>query len=358
MISKKMLALMLLCFAANLASATDNCSTKPGVSMLQQNSEQSRMASLVDQQDYEEDNGNEGEGLGSGSLSLEQVTTEGTTASPELQITNVIESNQKGSQPQIVPITGATVQYASDRGTYQFQNIAPKYKGSYYIQGENYKGIGDQGFTTNLPVIVYVVMDSRQQRGRNPPTGFVRSGSETMEFSHKVPLPGDPYTFFVYKKSFPAGQVRFAFKKEYTTGGFESGGMNGIFIAAVAEIQASATASASGTYSSHTPDKAIDGHSNTAWNAPAHPVQWLKLTWQRVMEIVSIEAEVAQHPSGSTSHEVYGDGVKLFTWSGTTSDGQKLTHTFTPAVQMTQLVIKTTTSPSWVAWREIKVVGK
>ena len=70
----------------------------------------------------------------------------------------------------------------------------------------------------------------------------------------------------------------------------------------------------------------------------------------------------SQYPNGATVHRVLGRGSAdsyrlLHEFSGNTQDGDVLEYS--PSVPWTAIrfvKVETTSSPSWVAWREIEVV--
>ena len=72
---------------------------------------------------------------------------------------------------------------------------------------------------------------------------------------------------------------------------------------------------------------------------------------------------IAQTPPGPTTHELWlGDGSgsralyqRLI--SDHTEDGQALEITIDPPRNITEVLIRTVQSPSWVAWREVRVFG-
>ena len=133
------------------------------------------------------------------------------------EIINVV-SDGKAVPPvavNLVRIEAATVKFATNR-VYQFKNIDASFQGDFFVQGDNDKGTGDQGFTTNFPVTVYAVMDSRVEHAERAPEGFVASGA-TMDFTHEA----DTLAFPLYEKDFGPGSVTFQFRE---------GGMNGIII--------------------------------------------------------------------------------------------------------------------------------
>ena len=83
------------------------------------------------------------------------------------------------------------------------------------------------------------------------------------------------------------------------------------------------------------------------------------------MEIAEIRLTVSQFPEGNTIHVLYGSEgisperfVQVHIFSGTTADSDVLVfHPEEPLRGVRLLRIETTTSPSWVGWREIEVIA-
>ncbi|MGE0043819.1 MAG: LamG-like jellyroll fold domain-containing protein, partial [Vicinamibacterales bacterium] len=117
-------------------------------------------------------------------------------------------------------------------------------------------------------------------------------------------------------------------------------------------LPAGATYTASSSWSS-SPAMAFDGNPDTGWNAGAHPVQWIEVDFGSPQTLTGITGLVGQLPAGNTVHQVTLDGQASFTWSGYTTGGQTLTHTFATPQTAQRVRITTTSSPSWVAWPEI-----
>jgi glucose/arabinose dehydrogenase len=121
------------------------------------------------------------------------------------------------------------------------------------------------------------------------------------------------------------------------------------------------TATASGGQDSAA--KAIDGNPDTAWGAGGYPVQWFMVTLDKFYLVSRIELLITLAPAGKTSHEVWlGDSSGGLTLYKTltnvpTTDGQTLTVTLDPAQPVNRVMIRTTSGPSFVAWREVRVFG-
>jgi hypothetical protein len=122
-----------------------------------------------------------------------------------------------------------------------------------------------------------------------------------------------------------------------------------------------ATATASASIAGHEPSKAIDGLQSTAWIAGGGPPQHLDVQLPATVSVDQIQLLVEQDPAGPTEHRVLvrGDSggfhlVKAF--QRTTEGGDWLVFAPAQAVDGVRTVrIRTETSPSWVAWREIRV---
>ena len=122
-------------------------------------------------------------------------------------------------------------------------------------------------------------------------------------------------------------------------------------------LPAGTTFSASSSYAGAGPAMAFDGNPATLWNAGAHPIHWIEVDFGSPQELSGIHALVSQSPAGNTVHQVSLDGILAFTWSGNTSDYQWLDHAFAAPQTARRVRITTTSSPSWVAWFEIQILG-
>ncbi len=124
-------------------------------------------------------------------------------------------------------------------------------------------------------------------------------------------------------------------------------------------VSGSAHASAGGE-SSHL---AMDGSEETFWNAQGSASQWLLVALDEFYMADRIELVVTQAPAGPSTHEVWlgnDSGVRtLFTRLADvhTEDGQTLELAIEPPRVINEVLVLTRDSPSWVAWREIRVFG-
>ena len=132
---------------------------------------------------------------------------------------------------------------------------------------------------------------------------------------------------------------------------------------ALVELHQVASISASASLPGDPPANAVDGDPETAWNSGAAPRQWIRFEFDEPRRISSIHLVAAQDPAGETVHRIWGglteDSVQLLhEFIGSTSDGDVLQYEWpSPVDGVKILYVITTESPSWVAWREIRVAG-
>lgn len=111
------------------------------------------------------------------------------------------------------------------------------------------------------------------------------------------------------------------------------------------------------------PKKAADGNLQTQWGAGAHAPQWIQIDLQTFATIVGMRLTVAQYPDGATTHQIlagasFSDLKLVHEFNGLTADNQILEVTFPePLTGIRYVQVLTTESPSWVAWKEIEILG-
>lgn len=125
-----------------------------------------------------------------------------------------------------------------------------------------------------------------------------------------------------------------------------------------------AAAIASQSLPDQAPANAVDGNPESQWGAGSHAPQWIQIDLGKPSAITAVRLTVAQYPAGDTVHQI---------WAGAAQDSLKLIHGFdeatadnqvlefrppTPINGIRYLRILTTSSPSWVAWREVEVLGQ
>jgi len=112
----------------------------------------------------------------------------------------------------------------------------------------------------------------------------------------------------------------------------------------------------------------IDGSASTFWNSLLYPSSspgdppFVRFDFDQPREVEGIELVVAQTPNGNTVHELWlmdedGEwGTSAFTtFQQNTSDGQTLAYRISPAKPVLAVYVRTTRSPSFVAWREVRI---
>ena len=108
---------------------------------------------------------------------------------------------------------------------------------------------------------------------------------------------------------------------------------------------------------------AFDGEEETMWSAGGPPSHWVQVVLDDNYTVAKMELVVTQAPPGPTTHEVWlenGSGVwTLHTRFADlyTEDGQTLELPILPPREIEQALILTRDSPSWVAWRDIRIFG-
>lgn len=108
---------------------------------------------------------------------------------------------------------------------------------------------------------------------------------------------------------------------------------------------------------------AIDDDPSTVWSAQQPAPQWFSVALDDLYLVNRIQLEVTQAPAGPTSHEIWlgnGSGTRTLFASLRrvhTDDGQLLDIELSPPLAVDEVFVLTLDSPSWVAWREVKVFG-
>lgn len=110
---------------------------------------------------------------------------------------------------------------------------------------------------------------------------------------------------------------------------------------------------------------AVDGAPGTQWIAGGGPPQWIEIDLGALFDVETIELLVAQFPNGETHHRVLvgarrGELRRVADLRGNTTDGDVLTVSLDGAAGagVRYVRIETVNSPSWVAWREVRVIGR
>jgi hypothetical protein len=123
--------------------------------------------------------------------------------------------------------------------------------------------------------------------------------------------------------------------------------------------------SASQTAGGSSPSFAFDGNLVNNWNAGWWPLQWIEVDLQQARALGRIRLHVEQSPAGETTHEVWisnnpigaslGGATLAHVFTGPTASGQVLEVVWDPTETARYVQVRTTVSPSWVAWREVQI---
>lgn len=126
--------------------------------------------------------------------------------------------------------------------------------------------------------------------------------------------------------------------------------------------RAGATITASSTEPGSDPSRVADG-TDAHWSAGAHAPQSITIDLGAPAAMAAIELVVDQYPAGRTVHRLQwavteGDFNTGIVFDGVTESGDVLRAAWGfERPTMRYIRVTTTTSPSWVAWREINVYG-
>ncbi len=122
--------------------------------------------------------------------------------------------------------------------------------------------------------------------------------------------------------------------------------------------------SASLSLAEEPPQQAIDDNPASQWGAGADAVQWIEVDLENTFSITEIRLLVAQWPEGQTLHRVQvraSEGESYITvheFNESTQDNDWLIHIPDQPLENVRFIrIQTVSSPSWVAWKEIEVIG-
>lgn len=110
---------------------------------------------------------------------------------------------------------------------------------------------------------------------------------------------------------------------------------------------------------------AVDGNRRSWWGSGAPPPQWIEVDLEGNYVVSEVQLLPSQSPAGETVHRLLFKGTAtdgrfllMHEFSGPTSDTQWLSYSLPEPVRGVRFVrIETTSSPSWVSWREIQVIA-
>jgi hypothetical protein len=110
------------------------------------------------------------------------------------------------------------------------------------------------------------------------------------------------------------------------------------------------------------PQNAVD-REESGWNSGDYAPQWLEIDLQRPATVTLVRLVVNQYPAGETVHQLWGGGPGeelrlLHEFRGLTDTNHVLAfQPETPLANLQTIRVRTTESPSWVAWNEVEVYG-
>ena len=108
---------------------------------------------------------------------------------------------------------------------------------------------------------------------------------------------------------------------------------------------------------------AIDDNEETIWSAKQGAPQWYSILLDDLYLVDRVEMVITQSAPGPTTHQIWlGHGSGLRTLHRRLSDvhtqeGQTLSVAIDPPQLLEEVLVVTLHSPSWVAWRELRVYG-
>jgi RNA polymerase sigma factor (sigma-70 family) len=122
---------------------------------------------------------------------------------------------------------------------------------------------------------------------------------------------------------------------------------------------------ASGSWAQNTPDRAFDGAPGTTWNAGYYAPQWIEADLGAATQLDTLALHMTQLPAGVTTHEIWVSSEPIgedrsraklaHTFRGPTDDNQRLSLEFPMGLCARYVQVRTTESPSWVAWVEVEL---
>jgi RNA polymerase sigma factor (sigma-70 family) len=122
---------------------------------------------------------------------------------------------------------------------------------------------------------------------------------------------------------------------------------------------------ASGSWATEVPENAFDGKHDTDWNAGDYAPAWIERDLGASLPLASIALFPCQDIPGPTTHEVWvsnepigNDRTKarlVHTFKGETTNLQALKFDFSRDLSARYIEVRTTQSPTWIAWWEIEI---
>jgi hypothetical protein len=120
---------------------------------------------------------------------------------------------------------------------------------------------------------------------------------------------------------------------------------------------------ASNEYPGNPASLAVDGNWFSYWNSGNYPPQWIEVDLGAAQSVGEVDLGITQLPDCPTIHRIYGRASNsepytlLHEFNGFTVDQQVLRYVASTPQQLRFIKVETTSSASWVGWREIEVYG-
>ncbi len=156
-------------------------------------------------------------------------------------------------------------------------------------------------------------------------------------------------------------------KVEYCAAGSEplcpSSASSSLPLPAFHNLALNAAVTASASLPDSPAANAVDGSTESIWSSGTDAEQWIQIDLGQPNSIDEIRLTISQYPAGYTVHQVWvgaseADLHMVHEFAGNTVDPQTLI--FRPPASIAgirYIRVVTKQSPSWVAWREIEVIG-
>ena len=118
---------------------------------------------------------------------------------------------------------------------------------------------------------------------------------------------------------------------------------------------------ANSTWGGHLPSHAGDGKCGTAWNSGGHPVRWIRVdlgTTKSVRGLVVVPNSSPSPAAVTHQFQISTNGSSWVTqkiWSATIKNSGIYNIDFGNNVSARYVRVRTTKTPSWVAWTEVAV---
>lgn len=117
---------------------------------------------------------------------------------------------------------------------------------------------------------------------------------------------------------------------------------------------------ASSTAAGSSPASAFDGDTATVWSAGAFPPGWVEVKLYNSQTVSALILYPSQAPTGPVNHRINfaidnGPYQEVYRFTAETADDMKLVIKLPQIFNtVTHVRVRTISSPSWVAWREIQ----